>query len=104
MGLVWFSAFRGQRGRCDRHSAVLKLTAFLSNNLLCLYSLISLLFTFIMALARCGRLARLSLGSVRPAVAVSPRAFVARSVPLVRGVSSNSRDAQQKVFSILNGF
>lgn len=49
-----------------------------------------------MSLARCGRLARLSLGSIRPTVAVSPRAFVPRA-PLARAVSSSSRDGQQKV-------
>lgn len=49
-----------------------------------------------MSLARCGRLARLSVGSARPAVAVAARPFILRA-PLARGVSSSSRDAQQKV-------
>jgi glycine hydroxymethyltransferase len=49
-----------------------------------------------MSLSRCGRLARFSLAGARPVVA-APRAFVARAVPLVRGVSSSSRDAQHKV-------
>lgn len=49
-----------------------------------------------MSLSRCGRLARLSLAGARPVVA-APRAFITRSVPLVRGVSSTSRDAQHKV-------
>ncbi|KAJ6015010.1 serine hydroxymethyltransferase [Penicillium herquei] len=52
-----------------------------------------------MSLARCGRLARFPLGGIRPAVAVAPRAFVAGSVPLVRGVSSFNRDAQQKLLA-----
>lgn len=50
-----------------------------------------------MSLSRCGRLARLSLAGARPVAAAAPRAFVARSAPLVRGVSSSSRDAQHKV-------
>lgn len=49
-----------------------------------------------MSLARCGRLARLSLGSVRT-TAISSRAVAPRSAPLVRGVSSFNRDAQHKV-------
>ncbi|KAJ5707245.1 serine hydroxymethyltransferase [Penicillium malachiteum] len=52
-----------------------------------------------MSLARCGRLARFPIGGIRPAVAVAPRAFVASSVPLVRGVSSFNRDAQQKLLA-----
>ena len=55
-----------------------------------------------MSLSRCGRLARLSLAGARPVVA-TPRVSIARSIPLVRGVSSNSRDAQQKVGFEFNG-
>lgn len=49
-----------------------------------------------MSLARCGRLARLSLGA-RPVLGASPRALVSRPGPLVRGAATSSRDAQQKV-------
>lgn len=49
-----------------------------------------------MSLARCGRIARLSLGSIRPSVAVSARFHIPRA-PLARGLASSSPDAQQKV-------
>jgi hypothetical protein len=55
---------------------------------------VSSLFT--MSLSRCGRLARVSLGALRTPASVSTRAFVPRTIS-VRGVSSASRDAQQKV-------
>lgn len=48
-----------------------------------------------MSVSRCGRLARVSLGALRTPVAISARPLVARAA--VRGVSSASRDAQQKV-------
>ncbi|KAJ5386948.1 serine hydroxymethyltransferase [Penicillium cosmopolitanum] len=61
-----------------------------------------------MSLSRCGRLARLSLAGARPVVA-APRAFVARSVPLVREYpppaamrsKSSLKDSDPTVFSIL---
>jgi hypothetical protein len=49
-----------------------------------------------MSLSRCGRLARVSLGALRTPAPVSTRALVPRIIA-VRGVSSSSRDAQQKV-------
>lgn len=49
-----------------------------------------------MSLSRCGRLARVSLGALRTPASVATRALVPRTIS-VRGVSSSSRDAQQKV-------